>query len=140
MSMGHPTPFDPDLNIQSQSYIGVDCQSNNSAPLVSEMRLLLQSSRNIYAQKFVDAGKVPKKMNKTVEEAFNLGTISGARAIHMEDIIGSLAVGKLADIVIFDASSPSRICAAEHDPAAAIMLHSFPADIETVIVKGVIRK
>jgi hypothetical protein len=104
------------------------------------MRLLLQSARNLHNQKYIDVGKVPKKVYKTVEQAFNLGTISGARAISMQDKIGSLAVGKLADIVVFDKLSPSMICAAEHDPVAAIVLHRSPADIEMVIVNGIVRK
>lgn len=32
------------------------------------------------------------------------------------------------------------VCAAHHDPVAAIVLHSSPADIDTVIIDGVIRK
>ena len=76
----------------------------------------------------------------TVEEAFNLATIRGAHAMKMSDQIGSIAVGKLADLVIFDANTPSMICAGVQDPVAAIILHSSPADIDTVIIDGVIRK
>jgi hypothetical protein len=132
--------FRPDIDVQSQCSLGVDCSSNNSASIVSEMRLLLQSARGDYNKKFYQKGVIPKKVYKTVEEAFNLGTIQGARAVHMEDKIGSLAVGKLADIVVFDAMSSSMICGAQHDPVAAIVLHSSPADIEMVIADGVIRK
>lgn len=32
------------------------------------------------------------------------------------------------------------IGAAQHDPVAAILLHSSPADIETVIIDGIMRK
>ena len=32
------------------------------------------------------------------------------------------------------------ICAGLHNPVAAIILHSSPADIDTVIVDGVVRK
>lgn len=79
-------------------------------------------------------------MYKTVEEAFNLGTIQGARAVHMEDRIGSIAVGKIADLVIFDATSVAMVCAAQHDPVAAIVLHSSIADVDSVIVDGNFRK
>ena len=142
MAMTLPMAFRDDIepNIQSQCSLGVDCHSNNSASMVSEMRLLLQASRNAYNEKFMSKGKVPKTINKTVEEAFNMGTIQGARAIGMQDKIGSLAVGKKADICIFDALSPSMVCAAQHDPVAAVVLHSSPADIECVIVDGVVRK
>lgn len=49
------------------------------------MRLLFQSARNLHNQKYIDVGKVPKKVYKTVEVAFNLVTISGARVINMQD-------------------------------------------------------
>lgn len=32
------------------------------------------------------------------------------------------------------------VCAVQHDPVAAIVMHSSPADIEMVIVDGLIRK
>jgi cytosine/adenosine deaminase-related metal-dependent hydrolase len=140
MSLGNPVAFRSDIDVQSQSSLGIDCNSNNSASIVSEMRLLLQSARGEYNTKFWKKGFFPKKVYKTVEEAFNLGTIQGARAIGMEDKIGSLAVGKLADIVVFNALSSSMVCGAQHDPVAAIVLHSSPADIEMVIADGVIRK
>jgi cytosine/adenosine deaminase-related metal-dependent hydrolase len=140
MGFGHPVALNPSLNLDSNCSLGIDCHSNSSASIVSEMRLLLQHSRGTYNQPFVDAGKQPRKMNKMAEEAFNLGTINGARAIGMQDKIGTLAVGKYADILVFDALSTSMVAAAQHDPVAAIVLHSSPADIEMVIVDGVVRK
>jgi cytosine/adenosine deaminase-related metal-dependent hydrolase len=50
--------------------------------------------------------------------------------------LGSIEEGKLADLVIFDTSSPGMLCAAEQDPVAAIVLHSLIRDIETVMVNG----
>ncbi|EDN03143.1 conserved hypothetical protein [Histoplasma mississippiense (nom. inval.)] len=76
----------------------------------------------------------------SVRDVFRLATIQGAKAVRMHDQIGSLVEGKRADIVVFDALSPGMVCAAEHDPIAAIVLHASIADIETVIVDGVIRK
>jgi hypothetical protein len=32
------------------------------------------------------------------------------------------------------------VCAAEHDPVAAVVLHSSPGDIEAVLVDGIWRK
>lgn len=88
----------------------------------------------------MDEGKVPRKLNHTVEEAFNLGTVGGARAAKMEGKIGTLKVGALADILVWDTLSPGMVCAAQHDPVSAIVLHSSPQDIEMVIVDGVVRK
>jgi hypothetical protein len=104
------------------------------------MRLALQLVRHATNIPLLDVGKFPANLKGTTEQVFNLGTIQGARAVHMEDQTGSLAEGKLADIVIFDASSPGMICAAEQDPVAAVVRHSSIRDIETVIIDGVVRK
>ena len=83
---------------------------------------------------------MPLTVGYSAEEAFNLATIRGAHAMKMAEQIGSIAEGKLADLVIFDANTPSMICASVHDPVAAIILHSSPADVDMVIIDGVIQK
>lgn len=40
----------------------------------------------------------------------------------MEDKIGSIAVGKKAELVVFDGLSPAMFGAAEQDPVTAIVL------------------
>lgn len=138
MAHGNPVCFRPDL--YKISSLGIDCHSNNSGDILTQMRLALQTARARHNEKFVAQGKQPRVVYATVEEAFNLGTILGARAVGMGDEIGSIAVGKLADLVIFDAESPSMVCAAEHDPVAAIIMHASVRDIDTVIVDGEVRK
>jgi cytosine/adenosine deaminase-related metal-dependent hydrolase len=138
MALGAPVCFRNDM--KSQSSLGIDCHAFTTASIPMEMRLGLQSARVLYNDQFIVKGKAPRRVNNTVEEAFNLGTIQGARAIKMENLVGSLAIGKLADLVIFDATSPAMVCGAAHDPVAAIVLHSSPADVEAVMVDGVWRK
>jgi cytosine/adenosine deaminase-related metal-dependent hydrolase len=104
------------------------------------MRLAMQSERARRNEKLFSQGKLFRSLNLSVQEVFRLGTIQGARAIRMEDQLGSIEVGKLADLVIFDARSPGMICASEQDPVAAIVLHSSIRDIDTVIVNGRICK
>ncbi|KAF8189549.1 hypothetical protein K438DRAFT_1907333 [Mycena galopus ATCC 62051] len=138
VGLGAPVCFRPDLH--EISSLGIDCHTNNSADMLSQMRLALQNARGTHNQKFIEHGKFPRAVNATALQAFNLGTIKGARAAGMGAVIGSIALGKLADIVIFDAQSPSMICGAEHDPVAAIVMHASVRDVETVIVDGQIRK
>ncbi|KAJ7689797.1 hypothetical protein B0H17DRAFT_936852 [Mycena rosella] len=137
-AMGSPVCFRPDMH--KVASLGVDCHANNSGDILSQMRLALQNARGAYNQPFVEAGKAPRVVSNTVEDAYNLGTIMGARAVGMGAEIGSIAVGKLADLVLFDGQSPSMVCAAAHDPVAAIVLHASVRDIDTVIVDGQIRK
>jgi cytosine/adenosine deaminase-related metal-dependent hydrolase len=138
MGLGMAMAFRPDL--KKISSFGVDCHTNNRSGILGQMHLGLQTARGFYNQQFVDKGLQPLKLRDTVEDAFKIGTIQGARAVNMEDQIGSLAEGKLADVVIFNGMSPGMVCASEHDPVAAIVSHASIQDIETVIVNGVIRK
>ena len=111
-----------------------------TADIVSQMRLALQLVRHTSNKPLLENGKYPTKLKGTAEQVFNMGTIQGARAVHMQDQTGSLAEGKMADIVIFDASSPGMVCATDQDPVAAVVRHSSIRDIDTVIVNGVVRK
>lgn len=58
----------------------------------------------------------------------------------MGDKVGSIAEGKQADLAIFSGISPGMVAAAQHDPVAAVILHSSPGDIEYVVINGVLRK
>lgn len=138
MALGRPVCFRDDMSTISS--LGIDCPSNNSSDIMSQMRLALQAERARRNQLLIEKGCAPKKLDLTVQDVFRLGTIQGARAVNMEDSIGSLEEGKLADIVVFDAETPAMICAAEHDPVAAIVQHGSVRDIDAVIVDGRFRK
>ncbi|KAK7038322.1 Metallo-dependent hydrolase [Favolaschia claudopus] len=138
VGLGYPVSFRPDLH--DVASLGIDCHSSSSGDMLAQMRIAVQNARGLFNQPFVEAGKAPRSLDITALQAFNLATIKGARAIGMGDEIGSIAEGKLADIVIYDAESPSMICGAEHDPVAAIVMHASVRDVDTVIVDGKIRK
>lgn len=107
---------------------------------MSQMRMGLQLARHSRNQKILDDDKFPLTNIGDSAQAFNMGTIAGARAVGMESQIGSIEVGKLADIVIFDGTSPTMVCAAQHDPVTAIVRHSTIRDVNAVIVDGIVRK
>lgn len=138
MALGDPVCLSE--KAQAQSSLGIDCHSNQASSIVYEMRLGLQAARAKYNQKIIDQELAPRRISKTVQEAFNLGTIQGARAIGRQDQLGSIAEGKLADLVIFDANTPELLCATEQDPLAAIVLHSSIGNLDTVIIDGIVRK
>jgi cytosine/adenosine deaminase-related metal-dependent hydrolase len=141
MALGNPICLDDGYPMaQAQSSLGIDCHSNQASSIVYEMRLGLQASRASYNQKLINQELAPRSISKTVQDAFNLGTIQGARAIGMQSQLGSIAEGKLADLVIFDANTPELVCAAEQDPLAAIVLHSSIGNVDTVIIDGIVRK
>ena len=67
-------------------------------------------------------------------ELVRMATINGARALQLDHMIGSLEVGKRADIIILDADSPSLM--PNFDPHTTIATCVTRADVRHVIVDG----
>ncbi|KAJ5613425.1 hypothetical protein N7510_006619 [Penicillium lagena] len=141
MAVGPPVCFRKDLpGIDRVCSLGVDCHSATSGSMVNEMRMALQTARGVESETHNQSGIWPREVTHKTSHAFNLGTINGARALGMERDIGSIKVGKKADLVIFDALSPAMIGVAQRDPVMAIVLHSTIRDVKTVLVDGEVRK
>ncbi|HWW55064.1 MAG TPA: amidohydrolase family protein, partial [Acidimicrobiales bacterium] len=68
------------------------------------------------------------------EDALEMATIDGARAIGQGDRLGSLEEGKQADIVLIDLARPNTWPA--HDPVANIVFAARASNVDTVIVDG----
>ena len=67
-------------------------------------------------------------------ELVRMATINGARALQLDHMIGSLEIGKRADIIILDADSPSLT--PNFDPHTTIATCVTRADVRHVIVDG----
>lgn len=67
-------------------------------------------------------------------KAFKMATINGARSLGLEKEVGSLEVGKKADLIIMDSSGTNYL--PNHNLIANIIYAGQSADTETVIVNG----
>lgn len=84
-------------------------------------------------------GKIHKLENKdrsamppiTVVE---MATMGSARALHMEDKLGSIEAGKLADIIVVDTKSPNMV--PMYSPYAALVYGANGANVRHTIVDG----
>lgn len=63
-----------------------------------------------------------------------MATMGGARALHLEDRIGSLEAGKLADVIVVDKDSVHMTPL--YDVYSALVYAASPADVTTTIVHG----
>ena len=145
--MGYPITLHPALTQNGRTpkanvSLGIDCHASNPSSIPLQARALLQLTRVEHNSHLLADDKFPAGHVKgTSEEAFNLATIRGARCLGLDGETGSIADGKKADIVVFDAQgSVGMLGAAEYDPVIAIIRFSEAADVETVIVDGVVRK
>lgn len=88
------------------------------------MELILQRASN--PREFIDA-----------QTLIEMGTLGAARALGMEDKIGSLEVGKLADVVAIDLSGSHQT--PTKDPASAIVSSATNSDVLMTMVNGQVR-
>ncbi len=77
-------------------------------------------------------GKDPTVM--PAQKVVEMATIGGARALHMEDITGSLEPGKRADVVVVSTDAVSMTPL--HDPWSVLVYGASPRDVSTVLVNG----
>lgn len=70
----------------------------------------------------------------SAKEVFEMATIGGARALHLEDKIGSLEVGKLADIVIVDFDNINQT--PSYNVYSTLVYATKANEVNTVIING----
>ena len=144
MGMSHPVALNPVLRKSRSANVslGVDCHTNDPSSIPMQARMLLQLTRVEKNAHFLAQDNYPSEdVTGTSEEVYNVATIRGAKCLGLEKEVGSIKVGKKADLVVFDAAnSVGMLSAAEYDPVVAIVRFSEAADIDHVIINGVVRK
>ena len=105
--------------------LGTDgCASNNNLDLFHEMDMVAKLHK---AEKFdptiMDAKTVVK-----------MATTTGARAIGLDHRIGSLEVGKQADLIVIDTRAPHMV--PMYHPESHIVYTAKSSDVRDVIIDG----
>lgn len=105
--------------------LGTDgAMSGNTLDIITQMSLV---------------GKIHKLVNKDrtlfpAKEIFKMATLGGARALNMDDKIGSIEIGKKADLVIIETKSINM--QPIYDYYSVIVYSANPSNVDTVIVNG----
>ncbi|MCK1340965.1 amidohydrolase family protein [Bradyrhizobium sp. 38] len=119
--------------------IGIDLESVLAGDLFSAARVALSTQRSLdNAESRKASGTIPATTTIPVREALRWITTEGARMLGRENQIGSLTPGKLADLVIINASDLNLVPV--HDPVAAVVMQTSLANIEAVMIGGVWKK
>lgn len=107
--------------------IGTDGNTtNNSLDMLSEMKtlgLLQKSSR-------WDPRVTP------AQSLLDYATVGGAKAIGMQDSLGSIEAGKLADLVILDGRAPNLRPLLQDNIVANLVYSASAANVKTVMCQG----
>ena len=105
--------------------LGTDgAASNNSLNMFHEMSLLALIHKGTH--------KTPQCVG--AKEVFKIATINGAKALGLEDVTGSLEVGKKADIAILDLNTPSLM--PRNNLIAGLSYSANGSEVDTVIIDG----
>ena len=105
--------------------IGTDgAASNNNQDMFVEMNLAAKE------QKF--ARMDPKAMS--AQQVVEMATITGARALHLDQQTGSLEVGKKADLIVVDTTAPHAT--PMYNPYSAIVYALKASDVSATVIGG----
>lgn len=108
--------------------IGTDgVASNNNLDMSAEMR-----SAALLAK-----GLTGDATNVSAEDALEMGTINGARLMGRESELGSLEVGKLADVIAIDLTDP--MCQPVHNPISQLVYSASGHHVSHVWINGVMK-
>ncbi len=118
------------LSLGSPVGMGTDGASGGSLNLFESMRLLKSATQARYGLPINDATVLP------VEDILRMVTSGGARALLLEDRIGTLEVGKRADIILVDHTGPHM--SPTHNLLRSVAMCATPQDVRDVIVDGAI--
>lgn len=102
---------------------GAPC--NNNLDMFGEMRMAALIQKPKHGPTAMDARTV-----------FRMATIGGAKAVGLEDEIGSLEVGKKADLAILNLNNFHTFPSFDVDPVSRIVYSATRSDVESTIING----
>ncbi len=127
LATGGEAPIPEMLQHGVTASIGTDgSTTNNSLDMFGEMKvlsLLQKSSR-------WDPTVLP------AQKVLDLATIDAARAVRMDGLIGSIEVGKRADLIILDGRAPNLRPSRPSSMVSNIVYSSFGTNVKTVLCDG----
>ncbi|MDA9545736.1 cytosine deaminase [Bradyrhizobium sp. CCBAU 45321] len=119
--------------------IGIDLESVLAGDLLSAARVAVSMQRALdNAESRKTGGTIPGTTTIPLREALRWITTEGARMLGRGHQIGSLTPGKLADLVIINASDLNLHPV--HDPIATVVMQTSLANIEAVMIGGAWKK
>lgn len=150
MNMRHGQP--PIIKMQQlgmEPSLSVDVECTMTADFFTQMRVAMNMQRMVVNQMILEQGNfyppnqwptpapgTPSLL--TTRDVLRFATMNGAKALRLQNKVGSLTPGKDADIIILDATA-LNVAPLNQVPGAVVSLMDR-TNVETVIVAGKIRK
>ena len=119
--------------------LGSDVDPYFNASMLSVTRHAFQHQREIDNRELAAAGNWPSKTPHamTTRQAVQWATIGGAKALRLDRKIGTLAVGKQADVILIRHDGLTAFPSLPGgDPAHVVVAYAEQADVDSVFVAG----
>jgi 5-methylthioadenosine/S-adenosylhomocysteine deaminase len=133
MGMGHPV-IGRALAHGMRPSLSCDVMSSNSGDMFAQMRLGLQFERCMRNDAINAENRMPESLDLKVRDALRWATANGAHAMGLEDRIGSLAIGKQADLIVIGGGRLNMTPMA--DPVGCLVAQANPSNVKHVLVAG----
>ena len=136
MAQGHGHPITGRLRkLGVNPSLGVDLESVLAGDMLTVARIALAMQRTLDNAVHREAhGTIPATSTIRAREALAWVTLEGAKMLNMQHRIGSLTVGKQADLVLIDAAQLNM--QPVHDPVSSVVMQTTLANIDSVMIAG----
>ena len=118
--------------------LSADVMSLNSGDLFVQLRRALAFKRWADTEQTNMAAANPQHVSTSAYQAWEWTTTNAAEALRLEDRIGSITVGKRADLILVGGSAINQH--PHIDPAGTLVFQTCLDDVRTVLVDGKIVK
>lgn len=136
MTQGHGYPITGRLRrLGKAPSLGIDLESVMGGDMLTQARMALGMQRSLdnFEYRLVH-NSIPPTSTVSTREALQWVTVEGARMLGQLHRIGTLAVGKQADLVLI--RSDDLNMQPVHDPVSTVVMQTTLANIDSVMVAG----
>ena len=135
LQSGHGEPLPRRvLAMGGRPSLGADLEINVAGDMFHVMRYTLQTVR-LFNNREKAASRMPiMELNHFSRQALEWATLNNAKALGLEDRIGSLTPGKQADIIMLNTGDLNLFPV--NNPIQTVVFQAYPANVDTVWVAG----
>lgn len=139
LNMGHGFPAAAKLmRLGAAPSLGIDVVTSVPGDMFGAMRAALVGIRSKVNAQALEDGVEVDPLPVFASDALRFATINGARACNLQEITGSLTVGKRADLILIDTNSLNLL--PYNNPVSAVVEAAHPGNVSLVMVDGRIVK
>ena len=135
MGMGHP-PIRRAIDAGLVLSLSCDVVSSNSGDMFTQMRIGLQDARALVNDTYHRRRTDPTSLPFSTRDALTWATVNGAKALGMDERIGSLTPGKQADVIVVGPGGGRLNMLGLANPVGAVVQQANASNVQTVLVAG----